>query len=109
MYEKANIQFFDKLKIITQNVRFDGRSVTYCIRKREISSKGRYKDFKANKLFIAIGGEIQKNVLNIFVKVHIRMLWRRFFKKIANNGDYVYNICNRPLNSFDRPCREWYL
>ena len=44
-----------------------------------------------------------------FVKLQIPMLWRHFFKNIANKRDYVYNFCNRPLNKFDRHCREWYL
>ena len=38
---------------------------------------------------------------------NIPMLWRRFFSKIANNKDYVYNFCNTPFNSFHQHCREW--
>ena len=28
---------------------------------------------------------------------------------IENNIDYILNHCNRPLHSFDRRLREWYL
>ena len=40
---------------------------------------------------------------------NIPLLWRKFFLNIANNRDYVNNYCNRPPNSFDRHCPEWYL
>ena len=40
---------------------------------------------------------------------NIPLLWRKFFLNIANNRDYVYKYCNRPLNDFHRHCREWYL
>ena len=36
------------------------------------------------------------------------LLCRKFFLNIANNRDYVYNFRNRPLNKYDRHCREWY-
>ena len=39
----------------------------------------------------------------------IPMFWRKNFMHNANNRDNVNNYCNRPLNSFDRPCREWYI
>ena len=39
----------------------------------------------------------------------IPLMWRKFFLKVANNRDFVYNFCNRTLNNFDRYCREWYL
>ena len=39
---------------------------------------------------------------------NIPLLWR-IFLDIANNRDFVNNYCNRPLNRFDRHCREWYL
>ena len=37
------------------------------------------------------------------------ILWRIFLLKIANNRDYVYYFCSRPLNKLHRHCREWYL
>ena len=32
-----------------------------------------------------------------------------FFLNIANKRDYVINYCNKPINIFDKLCREWYL
>ena len=37
------------------------------------------------------------------------LLWRKFFLNIVNNGDFVYNYCNRPFNNFHRHYREWLL
>ena len=40
---------------------------------------------------------------------YIPLLWRKFFLYTANNRDYIFDCCNRPLNNFDRNCHEWYL
>ena len=62
-----------------------------------------------NKFTITIEGDISENVIITYMKCgNIPLLWRKFFLNIANNRDYVYNFCNRPLNNFDRHCREWY-
>ena len=60
MYEKAIVEYFDKLKNITENLWVEGKSVTNRARKREIASKERYKKNKVNKLNFTIVGEIQK-------------------------------------------------
>ena len=39
----------------------------------------------------------------------ILLLWRNFFLNIANNRDYIIIYYNRPINKFDKHCREWYL
>ena len=41
VYEKASNDFFIKSKFNTKNVWVEWRSVTYCIRKKEIASKGK--------------------------------------------------------------------
>ena len=38
----------------------------------------------------------------------IPILRRKFFLNILNNGEYVNNYCNGPLNHFDKHYREWY-
>ena len=106
--EKGNIELFDKLKNNKKTFWVEGKRVSYCARKREIASKGRFEMIKVNKLFLTIVGEIQKSVIDTYLKLQIPMLWRHFFKNIANNRDYVYKFCNRPPNKFDRHCREWY-
>ena len=64
---------------------------------------------KVNKLIITIVSEIQKNVVDTYLKLQIPILRSHFFKHIANSRGYVYNLYNRPPNRFDRHCREWYL
>ena len=62
------------------------------------------------KITIIIEGDISKNVMNTYRKnSNILLIWRDFFLNIVINRDYVYNFCNRPMNNFDRYCREWYL
>ena len=52
-------------------------------------------------------GDISKNLICTYMKCNnIPRLWRTFFTKIDNNRDYVYKFCNRPLNGFDKHCRE---
>ena len=109
MYEKANIDFFGKIKNNTKNVWVEGSCVACCARKREIASKGRFEMIKVNKLIFTIAVEIQKNVIDTYMKLQTPMLWRHFFKNIATNRDCVYIFCNRPLNEIDRYCREWCL
>ena len=40
---------------------------------------------------------------------NVPKLWTLFFLNIANNRDYVYNFCYRPVYKFDWLCREYYL
>ena len=35
--------------------------------------------------------------------------WVLFFLNIANNRDYAYKYCNRPVKKYDRYCLEWYI
>ena len=62
-----------------------------------------------NKLLILIEGNIYKNLICTHMKCNnIPRLCRIIFTKIANNRDYVYSFCYRPLNGFDKHCREWF-
>ena len=68
----------------------------YLIRRgnKEIASNGRYKMNRVNKLIVTLEGEINKFVINIYLKLKIPIFCRKFFKHIANNRDYIYNFCN---------------
>ena len=79
------------------------------LEEKEIASKGSFEMIKVNKLIITIVSEIQKNIIDTYLKLQIPILWRHSFKHIANKRDYVYNSCDRPLNKFHRHCRDWYL
>ena len=90
VYEKASNDFFIKSKFNTKNVWVEWRSVTFCIRKKRNSLEKNIKKLnQVNKLIIAIEGFIQKSVIDTYLKLQIPILWRQFFKNIANNGDYV--------------------
>ena len=41
--------------------------------------------------------------------VKIPLLRRKNFLNIANNRDLIFKYSNRPINNFDRFCREWCL
>ena len=80
------------------------------LKKSSIASQNRYELIKINKLLIIIEGTIRKNLKNTYMKCdYIPLLWRKSFLNIATKRDYVNNYCNRPLNTFDRHCHEWYL
>ena len=106
---RADVEFVDKLNNKIKNVTINKYYVLRRARKREIASKSRYKVNKVNKIIITIVSEIQKNVIDTYLKLHVPMLWRHFLKNIANNRDLEYNFSNRPLYNFDRYCPEWYL
>ena len=105
---KCNIKFFDKFKNKTKIVTIKIYHL-HGIKKTMIASQRRYELLQPNKLIILIEGIFSKNVINTYMKCNnIPILWIIFFfKKTANNGDYVYNFCKRPFNDFHRNCREW--
>ena len=47
VYEKANVEFFDKLKNNTRKVWVEGKRVTYCAKKETLRQK---QDIKRKKL-----------------------------------------------------------
>ena len=71
------------------------RELLIVLKKREIASKGRQKLNKKIKLIITKVGEIQKNVINTYIKLQISMFWIHFLKNIASLKDCVYNFCNK--------------
>ena len=73
-----------------------------------IASKGRYKIIKINRISVALESEMKKHVINTYVKTQKPIMWRKFFKKIAENRVYVYNNCNIPYKQFHRYCVDWY-
>ena len=102
---KYNIKFFDKLRNRIENI-----TTRRGVEKTVITSNERYEYIESNIFTIIIEGNISKNVLNTYMKCgNIPRLWIIFFLKIANSRDDVFNFCNRPLNNFNRHCREWYL
>ena len=67
------------------------------------SSKGVYKLIRPVGLVIRIEGRIYNKVLNAFLRCDINpILWRKFFRKIANGRNNVYS----GPNTFNKHRRE---
>ena len=99
------VQFFDKINNKIRNI-----TTKKTKKKTNIASKNRYELIKINTLSVKLEEKIYKKVVKTCMKFYnIPLLWRNIFLNFANNKDFVNNYCNRPLNSFDRHCREWYL
>ena len=73
------------------------------------ASGGRTQIVKANKLILLMEGEINKSVVNTYLKMQIPMLWMKFFMNIANNSDFVNSFCNNTCKKFHRYCCDWYI
>ena len=60
------------------------------------SSKGMYKFIRPIGLIIIIEGKTYKNDKNIYLKSDsIPILWKKFFLKMANDGDNGLNTFNQ--------------
>ena len=93
-----NTQFFDKNKNRTKNI-----STKHNPKPTVTASNGRYQFVQINNSKISVRGEIKKDVISIYMKCYNKpLLWRKFFLNIANNREYIFNYCNRPLHKFDR-------
>ena len=100
---KCNTQFFDKIKNKTKNL-----STKHNPRKTILASNKRYEFMQISNFMISIKGENEKDIISTYMKCfNIPMLWRKFFLNIANNRNYIFDYCNRPLHKFDRLLREW--
>ena len=55
----------------------------------EITSNGKYKMNKVNKLIVILEGEINNFVINTYRKREIPIFWRNFFMHFANIRDYI--------------------
>ena len=99
---KKNTKFYDKVQNKTKNV------ICKCgIDKTKIASKGRYEYIEINKFITLVKGYLSKNVIDTYMRCgNVPKLRILFFLNIANNRDYVYNFCNRPVYKIDRLCRE---
>ena len=44
-----------------------------------------------------------------YIKLRIPIMHRQFFRKLAQNRDYIQTHCNDRRNPFRFACRQWYL
>ena len=56
--------------------------------------------------------EMYSNLSYINIHYHLKLgaspLHRQFFKKLAQNHDYIQTFCNDRRNTFHFACRQWY-
>ena len=106
---KGNIEFVELINNKTKNVNVIGYNQIRRAQGRTIASKGRKKIITINKISIILESELKKYVIETYMKIGIPMIWRKFFKKIAENRDYIYNYCaNNQHKKFNGYCIEWY-
>ena len=57
--------------------------------------------------------KIYSNLSNINIHYHLKLglppLHRQFFRKLAQNRDYIQTHCNDRRNPFQFACRQWYI
>ena len=105
----SNIEFIDLINNKTKKISSAGRDLMYKAHRTIVASKGKYKIIKINKMSAVLESAIEKHVKNTYLKMRIPMMWRKLFKNIAENRDYIYNYCKNPYNKFHRYCFEWYM
>ena len=61
-----------------------------------------------NNLTIKIYSDLQNIIILYYLKFPFPMCQRQFFRRIAQNPDYIQTHCNDRGNSFHFACRQWY-
>ena len=62
-----------------------------------------------NKLTIKINSNLSNINIHYYLKHQIPMGQRLFFRRIAQNRDYIQTHCNDINNPFHFACRQWFL
>ena len=84
---KGKIKFIDQ----TKNINVNSYKLAQRGKNTIIASKGVYIFPKINRTNVILESELKKHVINTFLKIQIPIMWRNFFKNIAENRDYRYN------------------
>ena len=62
-----------------------------------------------NKLRIIIYSNLSHIIIHYYLKLPIPIMHRQFFKKIAQNPEYIQTHCNKRRNLFHFACGQLYL
>ena len=62
-----------------------------------------------NELTIKIYSNLSNINIHYYLKHQIPMGQRLFFRRIAQNRDYIQTYCNNQRNTFHFACRQWFL
>ena len=107
--QKGNIKFIDQTNKKTKNINVNSYNLAQRGKNTIIASKGVYKFLKINRKKVILESDFKKHVINTLLKMQKPIMWRKFFKNIAENRDYIYNYCNKRSYRFNRYCVDWYM
>ena len=88
--KKSNIEIVDLINNKTENITVAARNVMHKAQRTIVASKENYKINRINRMSIVLESVIKKHVINTYFKMQTPMMWRKFFKHIAEKRDYVY-------------------
>ena len=77
--------------------------------KLTLSKQRGFKFDHINKLTIKIYSNLSNINIHYYLKHQIPMGQRLFFRRIAQNRDYIQTHCNDINNPFHFACRQWFL
>ena len=67
-----------------------------------------FKFNQINKLTIKIYSNLSNINIHYYLKLQIPIMHRQFFRKLAQNRDYIRTHCDDRRNLFHFACRKWY-
>ena len=77
-------------------------------KKLTIARERGFKFNQINKLTIKIYSNLSSINIHYYLKHQIPMGQRLFFRRIAQNRNYIQTHCNDHRNTFNFACRQWY-
>ena len=105
----TNISNNEEVNLIVTHRSMEFKTEFYGLNKK--IKNARRNNFKFNQIN-NFKIEIYSNLSYIDIHYHLKLgaplLHRQFFKKLAQNRDYIRNHCNDFNNSFHFACRQWY-
>ena len=61
-----------------------------------------------NKITKKIYSNLTHINIHYYLKLRIPIMHRQFFRKLAQNREYIQTFCNDRRNPFHFACRQWY-
>ena len=78
------------------------------VKKLTIARERIFKFNQINKLKIKILSTLSHINIHYFLKLRVPTMHRQFFRKLAQNPEYIQTCCNDRRNPFHFACRQWY-
>ena len=78
-------------------------------KKLTVARQNGFKFNQINKLTVNICSNLSHINIHYYLKLPIPMGHRIFFRRIAQNRDYIHTYSNDRRNFFHFACRQWFL